>query len=183
MRCHSSWNGLNAEALADRSGLPDRQPSDEAALGREGFRCWFLLGACLGWLAYDGYMGPNEFAGLHAAEKPTPIAIAAPGLGPHDSRPYGAKMFPSPDLDPLEPESTQLEQAEVLELPRLAPRELRNFPGIGERRAIAIARARWEHASSPDPLFLDQIEGIGPRTVESVAQFLSERAEEAASGP
>jgi competence protein ComEA len=59
--------------------------------------------------------------------------------------------------------------------PRLAsasPRELRALPGIGETRALAIARAR--HAGGPltRPDELERIRGIGPATVERVRAAL-----------
>jgi DNA uptake protein ComE-like DNA-binding protein len=34
--------------------------------------------------------------------------------------------------------------SEVPDLARLSPRELRSLPGIGEARAVAIAKASWE---------------------------------------
>jgi competence protein ComEA len=59
--------------------------------------------------------------------------------------------------------------------PRLSsasPRELRALPGIGETRALAIARSR--HALGPltSPDELERIRGIGPATVERVRAAL-----------
>ena len=186
MRLHPTLEYVAGEAGADPAVLHGGPPGAESAAGGEGFRCWFLLGTCLGWLALDGCLAAFEFAGpradsspgLQATKEPAPVARPSSGPAAPDLSTDDAGDLLLSGVDPPEPES-----AEVFELPRLSPRELRNFPGIGERRAIAIARARWEHASSPDPLFLDQIEGIGSKTVESVAQFLSEQAAGAAAGP
>jgi competence protein ComEA len=54
-----------------------------------------------------------------------------------------------------------------------SPRELRALPGIGETRALAIARSR--HAQGPvrSPDELDRIRGIGPATVERVRAALA----------
>ena len=60
----------------------------------------------------------------------------------------------------------------VPDLGRMSPRELRRVPGIGERRALAIAQARWEHAG-PGPLLLGDVPGIGPATLEGVRAWLA----------
>lgn len=59
-----------------------------------------------------------------------------------------------------------------LELDRMSPRELRVLPGIGEARALAIARACWErgHLSVGD---LDSIPSIGEATVARVRAWLA----------
>ncbi|MBK7642903.1 MAG: helix-hairpin-helix domain-containing protein [Planctomycetes bacterium] len=53
-----------------------------------------------------------------------------------------------------------------------SPRELRALPGIGETRALAIARSR--HAEGPFRELgeLERIHGIGPATVERVRSVL-----------
>jgi DNA uptake protein ComE-like DNA-binding protein len=60
--------------------------------------------------------------------------------------------------------------------PRLeaaSPRELRALPGIGETRALAIARARFEQGGLAGPGALERIRGIGPATVERVRAALA----------
>ena len=55
---------------------------------------------------------------------------------------------------------------------RMPPRDLRRLPGIGERRALAIARARWDQGLRGGPESWDAIPGIGPETVRRVRAFL-----------
>ena len=60
--------------------------------------------------------------------------------------------------------------------PRLedaSPRELRALPGIGETRALAIARARHAQGGLARPEELERIRGIGPATVERVRAALA----------
>jgi competence protein ComEA len=49
-----------------------------------------------------------------------------------------------------------------------SPRELRALPGIGETRALAIARSRFAEGPFTRPDELERIRGIGPATVERV---------------
>ena len=59
--------------------------------------------------------------------------------------------------------------------PRLessSPRELRALPGIGETRALAIARSRREQGPITRPDELERIRGIGAATVERVRAAL-----------
>ena len=67
------------------------------------------------------------------------------------------------------------------DLTRMAPRELRRVPGIGEGHAIAIARARWEHPPDAGPLYLDDVYGIGPAIHDRVRAWLDRAG--AARGP
>jgi len=57
-------------------------------------------------------------------------------------------------------------------LERASPRELRELPGIGETRALAIARSRHAQGPLTRPDELDRIRGIGPATVERVRAAL-----------
>jgi len=67
-------------------------------------------------------------------------------------------------------------------LAEMAPRDLRRLPGIGERRAVDVARARWEFdggsgpvpAPQRDPLRLHDVRGIGPVTAERARLWLAE---------
>ncbi len=59
--------------------------------------------------------------------------------------------------------------------PRLtsaSPRELRALPGIGETRALSIARSRHAQGPISSPDELERIRGIGPATVERVRAAL-----------
>jgi competence protein ComEA len=69
--------------------------------------------------------------------------------------------MPEGFLDPVPP---RLESA--------SPRELRALPGIGETRALAIARSRHEQGPITRPGELERIRGIGPATVERVRAAL-----------
>ena len=55
---------------------------------------------------------------------------------------------------------------------RASPRELRSWPGLGESRALAVARARWEHPQDGPRLYLSDVPGIGPGTEWAVRQWL-----------
>ena len=65
-------------------------------------------------------------------------------------------------------------------LDELPPRELRRLPGIGPTRALAIARARWEHGLRGAPRAWDVVPGIGAETVHAIESALTARS--AASG-
>lgn len=56
-----------------------------------------------------------------------------------------------------------------LRLENASPRELRRLPGIGEVRALEIARERWLRRGSGEPLDLASLPGIGATTAERVA--------------
>ena len=68
------------------------------------------------------------------------------------------------------PEGFLDESAPSLE--RSSPRELRGLPGIGETRALAIARSRFDQGPFTRPEELERIRGIGPATVERVRAAL-----------
>lgn len=57
---------------------------------------------------------------------------------------------------------------DVLDLTRWSARELRALPGLGERRAVAIVRARWAGEISGQAAELDELRGIGPETVRAI---------------
>ena len=58
---------------------------------------------------------------------------------------------------------------------RMAPRELRALPGLGERRATAAAEARWRHDPAGPPLLWTDVPGLGEATAERVEAWLAER--------
>jgi hypothetical protein len=62
---------------------------------------------------------------------------------------------------------------------RPSPRALRSWPGIGEARALGIARARWEHPDDGPPLYLSDVPGIGAATERAVGAWSAA----AGSGP
>jgi competence protein ComEA len=57
-------------------------------------------------------------------------------------------------------------------LERASPRELRALPGIGETRALSIARSRFAEGPLRSPGELERIRGIGPATIERVRSAL-----------
>jgi hypothetical protein len=59
-----------------------------------------------------------------------------------------------------------------IDVDRLSPRELRGLPGVGETRALAIARARWEDGLRGGPEAYDSIPGIGPETVRAIREWI-----------
>lgn len=75
--------------------------------------------------------------------------------------------LPPPARDPA---------ADVLDLARWSARELRALPGLGERRAVAIARARWAGEISGQVTELDALRGIGPETVRAIRTELERGA-------
>jgi Helix-hairpin-helix motif len=58
------------------------------------------------------------------------------------------------------------------DLQAASPRELRGLPGIGETRALAIARSRWEEGPIGKAADLERIRGIGPATAGRVRAAL-----------
>jgi len=59
-----------------------------------------------------------------------------------------------------------------IDLSTATVRELRRLPGIGNRRAVQVTRARWEHDPSNGALRLGDLPGIGPVTEERVGRSL-----------
>lgn len=58
---------------------------------------------------------------------------------------------------------------------RWSARELRALPGLGERRAVAIVRARWAGEITGALAGLDDLHGIGPETVNAIRAELVPR--------
>lgn len=82
--------------------------------------------------------------------------------------------LPPPARDPA---------ADVLDLARWSARELRALPGLGERRAVAIVRARAAGAITGDVAELDVLRGIGPETVRAIRAELERPPPRRASVP
>jgi hypothetical protein len=65
----------------------------------------------------------------------------------------------------------------VDDLDRWSPRELRRLPGIGQARALAIARARFDEGLRGGVDMLERVPGIGPETTRRIRAWLAERSE------
>lgn len=50
----------------------------------------------------------------------------------------------------------------------LSVRRLRQIPGIGQIRALAIARERWRAERAGEPFVLLDVSGIGPSTAAQI---------------
>jgi hypothetical protein len=99
-------------------------------------------------------------------------ALAVPALRPRERPPTIAPGL----LAELERRPSNLTTAGV--------RALRRLPAIGDRRAVALVRARWSHDPRTGPLLLRDVYGIGPVTVGRVASAMARRpgrADETAS--
>lgn len=59
---------------------------------------------------------------------------------------------------------------------RAGVRELRALPGVGEVRALTLARARWRGGAQAALDHLEEQPGFGPITAERVRRFLGPRA-------
>ncbi|MBI5364149.1 MAG: helix-hairpin-helix domain-containing protein [Planctomycetes bacterium] len=73
---------------------------------------------------------------------------------------------PEPVAERVEPDA---------DLTHWSARELRALPGLGEKRAVEIVRARWDGRITGDAESLDRVEGIGPETVARVRTELARR--------
>lgn len=73
---------------------------------------------------------------------------------------------PEPAPERVEPDA---------DVTRWSARELRGLPGIGEKRAVEIVRARWDGRITGGVESLDRVEGIGPETVARVRGELARR--------
>jgi len=60
---------------------------------------------------------------------------------------------------------------------RWSPRELRRLPGIGQARALAIARTRFDEDLHGGVDALERVPGIGPETARRVRAWLAEHTE------
>ena len=60
---------------------------------------------------------------------------------------------------------------EIADLEHMSLRELRRLPGVGQARALAIARARWDATAMRDPAVFPRVPGIGPATVARIHRW------------
>jgi DNA uptake protein ComE-like DNA-binding protein len=49
------------------------------------------------------------------------------------------------------------------------------LPGIGQARALAIARERWRSRTTPAFATLERVPGIGPETARQAREWLESR--------
>ena len=61
------------------------------------------------------------------------------------------------------------------DLDSMSARELRALPGIGQKRAVDLVEARWQHDPAKGDFDIESVDGIGQKTAESVQQFVGER--------
>ncbi len=94
------------------------------------------------------------------------LAGVTAGLLWHETRPSAPVRI---SADEAERWRSELDPA------RMPPRELRRLPGVGRTRAIAAARARWEHDPKDGPLAWSDVDGIGEKTEKRVTAWLLER--------
>lgn len=89
------------------------------------------------------------------------------------------EAFPGERAPPLPPLVDALRSGKnAIELSRSPPRELRRLPGIGRRRAVDLAQARFERGDG-EPLDLQAIPGIGPKIEARVRERLARDARDA----
>jgi len=96
-------------------------------------------------------------------------ALDAAGRGDPDAR---ARAPLSGDTSPSDPGTVRGAGAR-LDLERATPRELRRLPGVGQRRAIAIAQERWRRAGESGGMRLRDVSGIGPATERRIHEWLA----------
>jgi len=72
-----------------------------------------------------------------------------------------------------------LPDAAIPSFERMTVRDLRRLPGIGDARAVAIARARWERGLRGGPHALEEVAGIGPATIAGIEAWFAEARSEA----
>jgi hypothetical protein len=112
-----------------------------------------------GWLCVSGELAVPDPA---RCKCPETLRSEAPQDEPTEPPPAASR----PDGD-AEPPDRALE--------RMGPRALRRLPGVGQARALAIARARWETGSEGGIAALERIPGIGPETVKEIRGWLEKR--------
>ncbi len=79
----------------------------------------------------------------------------------------------APEPPPLPPDALRRWELDA-DPARMSPRELRRLPGLGERRAVAAAQARFEHDPAQGPLPWTAVPGIGETTAGKVAAWLEQ---------
>lgn len=77
-------------------------------------------------------------------------------------------------------EPTPRAQPPHVDFERASLAELRSLRGIGARRAVDLARARWDCA--PERLAPESVHGIGPKTAERLRGGQAETFAQASLG-
>jgi hypothetical protein len=86
----------------------------------------------------------------------------------------GRESWPLSELPPGPPLAAELRAGPgEVDLARSPPRVLRRLPGVGRKRALEIARLRWERPPG-SPLELQEVHGIGPKTEARVREWLED---------
>ena len=132
--------------------------------GREPTWRLVLLGWLLGQGLLEGSSSGPRFDGIERL--PFPYGPATGRPGPASGRPGG----------PAAPLTAGWG-------PDLHARELRAWPGIGEARAVEVARARWAHPNDGPPLYLDDVPGIGSGTARAARTWLDRGGPPRPRGP
>lgn len=61
------------------------------------------------------------------------------------------------------------------DLDAMSARELQALPGIGEKRAVDVVEARWQHDPADGDFDLESVRGIGEKTAAAARIFVGER--------
>jgi hypothetical protein len=130
---------------------------------------WLWAATALSELADRGQHAQHELTRLELARSP-------PGTGIADREDSDATAAAREPAAP--PASVSLDDGtrEERSLGRMSPRELRRLPGIGQTRALSIARARWERSETEDGADLARAPGIGPETRRRIHEWFERLA-------
>jgi len=85
-----------------------------------------------------------------------------------DSRACGERLaVAAPPVDANDERSR-----EIADLAHMSLRELRRLPGVGQVRALAIARARWDETAARELSVFPRVHGVGPATLARIHAWL-----------
>lgn len=80
---------------------------------------------------------------------------------------------PSEANDGASDEANDERSREIADLAHMSLRELRRLPGVGQVRALAIARARWDATAARDLSVFPRVHGVGPATLARIHAWLA----------